>query len=94
LIEAASFRLPVVNIGERQAGRVRAANVIDTPADTAAIEKAVARAASDAFRATLSGLVNPYGDGHASARIVSVLRDVPLDMRLMTKRFHDLEALS
>jgi UDP-hydrolysing UDP-N-acetyl-D-glucosamine 2-epimerase len=94
LIEAASFRLPVVNIGERQAGRVRAANVIDTPADTAAIEKAVARAESDAFRATLSGLVNPYGDGHASARIVSVLRDVPLDMRLMTKRFHDLEALS
>ena len=90
IIEAASFRLPVVNVGSRQQGRARAANVIDTGDSRDEILDGIRRAVAPEFRAGLHGLENPYGDGHAAARIVSVLAEVPLDRRLIVKSFHDL----
>jgi UDP-hydrolysing UDP-N-acetyl-D-glucosamine 2-epimerase len=84
--EAPSFELPFVNIGARQQGRVRADNVIDAPAEAQAIGIALTEALTPSFRRTLRGLVNPYGDGHASERIVAVLRDIELDHRLIAKR--------
>jgi UDP-hydrolysing UDP-N-acetyl-D-glucosamine 2-epimerase len=84
--EAPSFELPVVNVGERQAGRVRAANVIDASAERDAIAAAIARALDPAFRRGLGGLANPYGDGHAGARIAAVLQDVELGPALLAKR--------
>ena len=69
IIEAPSFALPVVNIGNRQRGRLRAANVIDCETETRAIGEAIARATAPAFRAKLNGMTNPYGDGHAAERI-------------------------
>jgi len=90
LIEAPSFDLPVVNVGNRQRGRVRAANVIDCDCDRQAIRSALARALDPDFRASLTGMANPYGDGHASERIVKRLADVRLDERLLKKQFHDL----
>lgn len=89
IIEAASFRLPVVNIGPRQDGRVRARNVIDTPTTAPAISAALSRALSQQFRASLTGLTNPYGDGHAAARIADVLESVPLGPDILVKRFVD-----
>lgn len=89
LIEAPSFRLPTVNVGDRQGGRLRAASVIDCPCRRAAVAAALARALDPAFRAGLAGLVNPYGDGGAAPRIVSVLRNVGL-AGLAVKRFRDL----
>jgi UDP-N-acetylglucosamine 2-epimerase len=90
MIEAASFRLPVVNVGTRQLGRVRARNVIDVGYDRAAVRAGLARALSEEFRGGLSGLVNPYARGDAAELIVRRLRDVPLDERLTLKRFADL----
>ncbi len=87
IIEAASFGLPVVNIGDRQRGRVAPANVIHVGPDRRAIEGAVATATSPEFRRALAGLANPYGDGHAAERIVARLSEVPLDARLLMKRF-------
>lgn len=92
IIEAASFSLPVVNIGHRQEGRTREANVIDCEHDRASIAAAARRALDPAFRASLAGLENPYGDGHAAERIVPRLRDVELGSTLLTKRFADLPA--
>jgi UDP-hydrolysing UDP-N-acetyl-D-glucosamine 2-epimerase len=94
IIEAASFRLPVVNFGDRQAGRLRARNVIDAPPDRAAIAAAIRRACSTTFRSSLAGLVNPYGRGNAAAVIVDRLRGVVLDETLLVKRFHDLPCAS
>ena len=74
LIEAPSLALPVVNVGPRQDGRLRGANVIDAQCDPAAVRSAVQKALSPAFRDGLSGQHNPYGDGRASPRIHSVLR--------------------
>jgi len=86
VIEAPSFRLPVVNVGRRQKGRLLAANVINVPHERDAILGALRRATSPEFRASLDGLVNPYGDGRASERIVDILANIPLDERLLYKR--------
>jgi len=89
LIEAASFRLPVVNIGERQRGRVAPANVLHAAAETDAVAAAWTKALSPEFRAGLADLSNPYGDGHAVERILAVLGGIDLGPRLITKRFND-----
>lgn len=87
IIEAASFALPVVDVGDRQKGRDRGVNVIHAPADAAAVRQALARALDPAFRAGLSGLTNPYGDGRAGPRIAARLAAEPLDDRLKRKSF-------
>ena len=94
LIEAPSFALPAVNVGSRQRGRVRGLNVVDTGNGREEIAGGLARALDPSFRESLRGRPNPYGDGSASARIVSRLREVPLDQRLVVKRFHDLPVAS
>ena len=85
IMEAASFALPVVNIGIRQQGRERARNVIDTDADEQAIVQAIGQARDPEFRETLQGMENPYGNGHAAETIVRVLTGVPLSERLLMK---------
>jgi UDP-hydrolysing UDP-N-acetyl-D-glucosamine 2-epimerase len=92
IIEAPTFGLPAVNIGDRQRGRLRAANVIDVGHDRAAIGAAIQRALDPGFRKGLAGLVNPYGDGHAAPRIARVLQDIELGPRLTRKRFVDAGA--
>ena len=89
LIEAPSFALPVVNVGRRQHGRLRAANVIDVDHGREDILGGLRRALDPAFRRGLAGLRNPYGDGHSAPRIVRVLAEVTLGRRLVQKRFVD-----
>ena len=87
LIEAPSFRLPVVNVGTRAGRRCRAANVIDCACDRDAIAAAVRRAVSPTFRDSLADLVNPFGTGRAAEVIVERLRSVELGDRLLRKGF-------
>ncbi len=89
LIEAPSFGLPVVNIGSRQRGRLRGANVIDVEPAREEILRGMEAAQAPAFRSRARAAANPYGDGHAAPRIVEVLRTVPLDARLAQKRFSE-----
>lgn len=90
IIETPSFKLPTVNVGSRQAGRTRAANVIDVENNPEAIRAGIEKALSPQFRRSISGIVSPYGDGHAGERILEVLASVPLDSTLMQKKFIDL----
>lgn len=90
LWEAPSFGLPVVNVGSRQAGRLRASNVIDVSGnDRAELEAALGRASDPMFRSSLTGLRNPYGDGRASPAILDFLASTPVDDRLMIKKFDE-----
>lgn len=87
IIEAASFRLPVVNIGDRQKGRVRAANVIDAPIDRLSIKTAMQRGISSLFRQCLEELRNPYGDGCAARRIVAAIESLKAREYVLAKSF-------
>jgi UDP-hydrolysing UDP-N-acetyl-D-glucosamine 2-epimerase len=89
VIEASSLALPAINIGDRQAGRIRAGNVVDARCDADDIRAALQRANDPAFRASLTGMANPYGDGHAAHRILDALRTLPDRNTLLRKRFAD-----
>ncbi len=90
LYEAPSLGVPTVNIGDRQRGRLAAASVVHCAPDRSSIEQAIARATSLDCRA----VVNPYGDGESSARIIEILRLLPPTAELLKKRFHHMEAVS
>lgn len=76
LWEAASFELPVVDVGDRQAGRLRPGNVVHCSNDPDELSNAIDTALDPQFRASLHDLVNPYGDGRASARVVRAIVDL------------------
>ncbi len=92
IIEAPSFKIPAVNIGIRQAGRIRAANVIDVGHHRADILAAIQKAASSEFRESLESLTNPYASKTNSAvlTIKSALKSVELGNALLQKKFYDL----
>ncbi len=94
IIEAPSFRLPVVNIGDRQKGRMRAPNVIDVGNSVAEIRGGITRALSNDFRTSIKDIENPYDrfrDGQTSHRIMQVLKTVELSENLIKKKFRDLD---
>lgn len=92
IIEAPSFKLPVVNIGTRQDGRLRADNIIDVECDEDEILRGITRAVDPTFRRKLNGMINPYRQaGNASEIIVQNLKSIPLDRKLCFKSFYDLE---
>ncbi len=86
LYEAPSFRIPTVNIGRRQRGRLRAASVVDCAAERDAILSAIERAR----RLDCSRVANPYGDGRASERIVAALKSIGDPTHLLKKHFFDV----
>jgi UDP-N-acetylglucosamine 2-epimerase (non-hydrolysing)/GDP/UDP-N,N'-diacetylbacillosamine 2-epimerase (hydrolysing) len=79
IMEAASFALPVVNVGMRQQGRERGPNILDTEATVDSILTQLSLARRPAFRESLRSLENIYGDGHAAERIIAVLTSTPLE---------------
>jgi len=88
IIEAPFVKTPSVNIGDRQAGRLRAPSVIDCGPTSDGIAAAIGQALSPDMAAIASAGRTPYGDGAASQRIASTLRSVSLD-GILIKRFHD-----
>ena len=92
IMETPSFALPTVIVGLRQQGRERARNIVDAAADAGAIQGAIRIAQSRAFRKSLEGMTNPYGEGHASEKIVHVLTTVPLGQELLMKRHRIVHA--
>lgn len=86
LLEAPTFKVPVVNVGDRQRGRPQASNILNCPAELEAIKAAITTALGDPeFHARCREATNPFGDGRSSARIVSILANHPLDKSLLDK---------
>lgn len=87
ILEAPTFRIPVVNIGNRQRDRPQAANILNCGYDAAEIEQAIRKSCSDpAFRKACAGAVNPFGDGESGPRIARILRDIAIDQALLDKQ--------
>ncbi len=87
ILEIPSLKVPTVNIGDRQKGRIRAASVIDCAPNAVSIESAIQKA----FTLDCSKVTNPYGDGNSASRIVSVLKTIDFSTDLIKKKFFDLD---
>ncbi len=86
IIEAASFQKPVVNIGNRQKGRLQSGNVIDCSIET--LKNAIKQALSKEFQNSCKTFKNVYGNGNATDTIVDVLSNVEISV---VKKFVDME---
>ena len=86
IMETPSIPLPCIDMGDRQRGRTRASNILHADAEVQSILSAIEQASSATFLATLEKMTNPYGDGHASERIIEVLIDAPDRQTLLRKQ--------
>ncbi len=87
MIESSSFQTPVVNIGTRQMGRQRGANVIDVGYNSKEIENAIDISLNDsAYLKRLKKIKNPWGDGKTGPRVAKILEDININPRLLTKQ--------
>ena len=89
IIEAPAFKVPTVNIGQRQKGRVQAPSIINCEPEVNSILEGIATALSPAFIASLSGMTNPYDRSNTVATIVGFLKKINLE-GLINKTFYDL----
>lgn len=87
IVESASFKTPVVNVGMRQKGREKGNNVIDTGYGEEEIYHAIHKSLFDEnYLKIIQSCVNPWGDGKATKRILKILENTPLDSKLLTKK--------
>lgn len=92
IVEAPSFGIPTINIGDRQKGRIQAESVINVKPDSKEISEAIYRANSPEFRAQAAIVVNPYGDGGTTEKIVRIIKDKFEDGGFeLKKKFFDVE---
>lgn len=86
ILEAPTFKLPAVNIGNRQNGRMQSMNVINVGYSSKEIESAIKKAMSSEFKQKMKQCVNPYGDGKSAKRIVDILENINIDEKLLVKK--------
>lgn len=91
ILEAPSFGIATINIGERQKGRIRAASVIDCSCSQEKIEGAFQRAASEAFQRICRSVDNPYAAKDTSERIVMEIKKYLVSGKYLKKRFFDMK---
>jgi UDP-hydrolysing UDP-N-acetyl-D-glucosamine 2-epimerase len=84
IIEAASFCKPVINIGNRQLGRMQSKNIINCAIEN--VELSINKSITKNFLSTCHNVVNIYGDGGSAEKIVKVLTKMSL---IITKKFID-----
>lgn len=89
LTEVPSFKIPTINIGDRQKGRIKAESVIDCLPLKEEIIKSISLGLSVEFQAKLLNIQNPYGNGGASKKIVEILKNIDLK-DLLKKKFYNI----
>ena len=89
LTEVPSFMKGTINIGDRQRGRLMADSVINCEPSCESIAAALVQLYSAEFQARLREVINPYGEGGASAKVVRILKHTSID-GIVKKVFHDL----
>lgn len=90
IVEAPSFGIPTVNIGNRQKGRLQAESIINCQADSADIIRAIDQADMEEFQMRAKSAENPYGNGETSAGIVKEIKQFLSENKTVSKSFYDL----
>ena len=91
LLEVPSFKVPTVNIGDRQKGHIEAESVIDVAPIESEICSAVKKALSSEFKKKCESVKNPYGDGDTSSKIIRIVSEMLKDNIVLKKSFYDVE---
>ncbi|MGE4294596.1 MAG: UDP-N-acetylglucosamine 2-epimerase [Campylobacterales bacterium] len=91
LLEAPSFKIGTINIGDRQKGRLMADSVICCPPKKEEIVRALKTLRAPTFQARLKDVKNPYGEGMPSKAIKEKLKEVAMGAELLKKTFYDLD---
>ena len=86
IVEAPFLKVPAVNIGNRQKGRLMADSIICCGYSQNGIKNAIDRALSDEFAEIVRSSESLYGEGDTSRRIVDVLEKIELDDKLLKKK--------
>ena len=89
IIETPSFKIPTVNIGDRQKGRVRAISVLDCEPFSEEIKAAINECTSPQFQSTLTETENPYEKADTASEIVSAIAACE-PAGLLKKKFHNI----
>jgi GDP/UDP-N,N'-diacetylbacillosamine 2-epimerase (hydrolysing) len=89
IIEAPSFNIPTINIGDRQKGREKGITVIDSEPNQKSIESAIKKSISRKFVETCKKSSNPYGTGNTSKKVKKIF-EANLSLNLLKKEFFDL----
>jgi len=92
IIEAPSFHIGTINIGNRQKGRLSAVSVINCEGTFELLNKAFLVLYSDEFKKKLQNMENIYGDGKTASKILRILKDYPLE-NILNKKFYDIGAI-
>lgn len=90
IIEAASFHVSTINIGNRQKGRIQGENVINVSANKLEIENAFVLVKNEEHIARLNQVVNPYGSGESAVKIINILQTMEFKS-LLTKSFYTIK---
>ena len=90
IIETPSFKIPTINIGDRQKGRIKCKNIIDCSNSKKEIIKSIKKSLNKKFISSLKNIKNPYGDGNTSEKITFVIRKILLN-NLIKKKFYEIK---
>ena len=90
IIEAPTLKVPTVNIGSRQDGRLRAASVIDCAPDTPSIIEAIQKALSQDFKKCVKNTISPYDGVHTAKKIKNIIKAIDIK-QLIRKNFYDFQ---
>lgn len=86
IIEVPWFRIPTINVGSRQEGRIRHQSVIDTACTAETIEEAIKVAESDLFRSDIVDMEYKFGDGTAAPKMTMIMEDLLHRDDIMVKK--------
>jgi GDP/UDP-N,N'-diacetylbacillosamine 2-epimerase (hydrolysing) len=92
LLEAPSFNIATIDIGDRQKGRIKADSIISCPPIQNSISNAFDKLYSKGFQNIVNKTKNPYGNGGASKKIVRIIKDIDLT-NIVRKSFYDLKGI-
>lgn len=92
LIEAPSFGIPTINIGNRQKGRIQAKSIINCDSTRESIKNALNIALDDNFLSKARKTINPYQNANTSDKIVEIIKKYTINKKInINKKFYDIE---
>ena len=90
IVEAPSFKIASINIGDRQKGRVQSLSVLNCTNERESIKKAIIKLYSEEFIVSLKTTINPYKQENTSFKTKEILKNINLK-NIIKKTFWDIK---